>query len=303
MTPEHGNTYRRPTLGLLGAASLLLFCALPASALAHPVLEEAERAYANQDYRRVVQLVRPLVEPRSVLATEDEEAQAFRLLALSYWWLKDYKASEANFLILLSMRPNLKLNPAVHPPGLIRFFNKIRDRFRHKPFEIRRRQVEELKACRRELKRTKRANETLKRHCVERVVVRRSLWPNFLPFGIGQFNNGDTTKGWIFLGVELGFLLINATAYVLAETDWVRNGPAGTVRNDEESIKRARAVQIVQVTSGALLAVTALAGIIEAVVSYRPKRVVVRKRLQVGRLRLGAPSWRGPGFRMSWDLE
>ncbi len=287
---------------LLSVLGLLSLWCWTVPALAHPVLDEAEREYANQNHRRVIELVRPLVEPRSVLATEDEEVEAFRLLALSYWWLKDYKTSEANFLILLSLRPNFRLNPALNPPALLRFLEGVREKLRRKPQEIKRRQIEELNDCRWKLRRAEKANVLLRRRCTETVIEKRSLWPNFLPFGVGQFNNGDILKGWVFFGVEATLLLINATSYILAETSWVRNGPSGTVRNDPASIQRARTIQALEITSGVLLAATALAGIIEAVVSYRPTRIVSKRRVRVGPARLGPASLGGARLTLEWDL-
>jgi len=239
------------------------------SVAAHPDLDRAKNEYIAQNYTKVIQLVRPLVEPRSVLATEDEEAKAYELLGLSYWWLKKYKASEAAFLVLLSMRPRHHLNPAVHPTRLIRFFGRVRTRLGHKPLKIQRRQQKELRICRSDLlKSHKRLSRAMKR-CVRTILIKRHLWPNFLPFGIGQFNNGDRIKGWIFFSTELALLLANAGSYITAETGWVRNGPNGTVRNDSKSIKRARTVQILEITTGSLLASLAIAGIIEALVMYK----------------------------------
>ena len=194
-------------------------------------------------------------------------------------------------MILLNMRPTYRVNPAIHPPGLVRFFNRIKKKLRIKPVEIRRRQSQELSLCRKKLRKDKSLLGRLKKRCgLERIVVKRHLWPAFLPFGVGQFNNGDNTKGWIFFSVEVGLLLANATSYLLAETSWVRNGPSGTVRNDPESLKRARRVQAAQIASGVLLGATALAGIIEALVSYRGTKVKtkrIRLDVQAGSLRFG----------------
>ena len=256
--------------GLLYAPGLL--------AQTNPILAKAKQELVNQNHAAVIKLVRPLVEPKSLLASEADEALAYELLAISYWWLKKYKASEAAFMILLNMRPTYRVNPAIHPPGLVRFFNRIRKKLRIKPVEIRRRQSQELTLCRKKLRKDKALLGRLKKRCgIERIVVKRQLWPAFLPFGVGQFNNGDRAKGWVFFSVELALLLANATSYVLAETSWVRNGPSGTVRNDPESLKRARSVQAAQIASGVLLGATALAGIIEALISYRGPQVKTRR--------------------------
>ncbi len=257
----------------------------------NPVLAKAKQELLNQNHHQVVKLVRPLVEPKSVLASEADEATAYEMLAVSYWWLKKYKASESAFMILLSMKPTYHINPAIHPPGLVRFFQRVRKKLRIKPIVIRKRQRQELRLCRKQLLRKGRLVARLKQRCgIERVVLKTRLWPAFVPFGLGQFNNGDDTKGWIFFSTELTLLLVNAASYILAETSWIRNGPSGTVKNDEKSLKRARSVQAAQIASGVLLGATALAGIIEALVSYRGTRTTVKHiRLDVraGNFKLG----------------
>jgi hypothetical protein len=242
----------------------------------HPTLVRARREYVNQNYKQVIALVKPLVEPRSVLASEDEEAEAYELLGLSYWWLKKYKSAEAAFLILLSMRPGKKLDAAVHARGVIKFFNRVRKKVQRKSVELKTRHKEELKICRRSLKSCRRQNKTLKKQSMVKTVVKRPLWLAFLPFGVGQFNNGDTTLGWVFFSTETALLLANLTTYILASTRFVRNGENNLVKNDDASIRRAQNVQISQITTGVLLLSVAAAGIIEALVSYTPTTVKTR---------------------------
>jgi len=279
-----------------------LILLLGRSVAAHPDLDRAKNQYIAQNYAKVIQLVRPLVEPRSVLATEDEEAKAYELLGLSYWWLKKYKASEAAFLVLLSMRPRHRLNPAIHPAKLIRFFAWMRKRIKRKPLKIHRRQLKELRLCRTNLGKAHRRLARTRKRCVHKVVIKRHLWPNFLPFGIGQFNNGDRIKGWIFFSTELALLLANAGSYIMAETSWVRNGPNGTVRNDATSIKRARTVQILEITTGSLLASLAIAGIIEALVMYKGTTIRTEPvEWNTGRLHLSMEP-HNP-LKLTWDFR
>ncbi len=243
------------------------------SAQIHPKLEEARGEFLNQNHEKVIKLVRPLVEPRSILSSEKEEAEAYKMLGISYWWLKKPKASEASFLVLLGMKPNAELNAAVHPAGVIEFFQSIKDKLKSKPQEIRIRQTRELEICRKKLSSAKTRIRKLKDSAVVTTIIERPLWLSFIPFGVGQFNNGDKTKGWIFFSLETALVLANLTSYILAETPWVRNGPGSTVRDDEKSIRRARNIQISQITTGSLFIGVAAAGIIEALISYKSRTV------------------------------
>jgi len=256
--------------------SLLCLTENHLNAQVHPKLEEARGEFLNQNHEKVIKLVRPLVEPRSVLASEKEEAEAYKMLGVSYWWLKKPKASEASFLVLLGMKPDAKLNAAVHPAGVIKFFKNIKEKLKHKPQEIRKRQTRELEVCRKKLSSAKSRIQKLKDSAVVTTIIERPLWLSFIPFGVGQFNNGDRTKGWIFFSLETALVLANLTSYILAETPWVRNGPGSTVRDDEKSIRRARNVQISQITTGSLFIGVAAAGIIEALISYQSRTVRTR---------------------------
>ena len=37
---------------------------------------------------------------------------------------------------------------------------------------------------------------------------------NFVPFGAGQFQNGQRRKGWLFLGIEGGLAAISLGAFL-----------------------------------------------------------------------------------------
>lgn len=258
--------------------ALAFLCLEPRSGGAdpHPNLIQARREFMNQNHDRVIELIKSLLEPRSVLASEEEEAEAYEMLGISYWWLNDLKAAEASFLVLLSIKPEKKLNPAIHPAGVVKFFNAIREALEQIPQEIRTRQTEEIEICRKQLARTREEFRKIRETAVETTIIQRPLWLSFIPFGVGQFNNGHTAKGWTFFSIETALLLANMTSYILAETSWVRNGPGSTVRNDEKSIRRARNVQIAQITTGSLLIGVAAAGIIEALISYRSRTVKTR---------------------------
>jgi hypothetical protein len=251
-----------------------------ASGQTHPTLVRARQEYINQNHKKVIELVKPLVEPRSVLATEEEEAEAYELLGLSYWWLKKFKAAEAAFLILLSMRPKRELNPAVHARGVIKFFEEIRRKVRKKPIELRTRQRKELESCRSSLEKCRTNISDLRSEAVVKTVIRRKRWMAFIPFGVGQFHNGDTAAGWVFFSVEAALALANITTFILAETSWVRDGPGDLVSSDPESVRRAQNVQIAQITTGTLFLAVAVAGVVEALVSFEPEVVKTRPLLE-----------------------
>lgn len=265
---------------LILAAATIAHLPVPARAQRHPVLQRAKQEYANQSHDKVIALVRPLVEPRSVLPTERDEAEAYELLGLSYWWLKKYSEAESAFLILLSIRPNHVLNPVVHSAGVIKYFKKVKEKFRRKPSELRLRQQEELRKCQKSAAACRAELGRMKRKFGFKEIHTRTIRPRWLaviPFGVGQFLNNQRTKGWVFLSVEALLAATNITAYVLLQTDWARNSKKVTGFVDRTTTQRARALQILQIASGSMLIITMGVGIADALLNWKPVKTQVKK--------------------------
>jgi hypothetical protein len=274
-------------------AAALLFGPSTASAQRHPTLTKAKQEYVNQNHAKVIELVKPLVEPRSILATEAEEAEAYELLGLSYWWTKKYKASEAAFLVLLSMRPKHRLKKAVHAAGVVKFFNKVKKKFRRKPSELKKRQKEELDRCKKALVKTKAGLKRLRKRCRFRVIRKKEYkrrWMMFIPFGVGQFVNGDKTRGWIYFSIQTALALLNITAQIMGATKWAwRRNSEGYLVPD---VKKAQMLQIIQISSGSVFLAAVTVGIIDALVNYQPAKTreiripVESKTAGTGRLKI-----------------
>jgi len=118
----------------------------------------------------------------------------------------------------------------------------------------------------------------------ERVVESRSRWIAMVPFGVGQFHNGADGLGWFFaIGQGLawaGSIASAAVAYDFAAVDCrTYVDPTTGVPADcgelESSFTVARTVNWVSFGSAIALA---LAGIIEAQVSFVPEIATTRKR-------------------------
>ncbi len=85
-----------------------------------------------------------------------------------------------------------------------------------------------------------------------------------MPFGIGQFQNGQKLKGWLFFGGETLLLATNLTLYVL--TEYFRGRALETLSS--RYVNTARSYwTATNILAGATLAAV-LAGIIDALVFY-----------------------------------
>lgn len=111
----------------------------------------------------------------------------------------------------------------------------------------------------------------------EDLVVRVPRWLTFVPFGGGQFANGENGLGWFFLAAETTELVFSlamyGTAILIAPQRPFPNTPP-----DESNAALYQTLVGLNVAGLSLLAVTAITGIVQANVAYRPERREVRTR-------------------------
>jgi hypothetical protein len=162
--------------------------------------ERAKTAFARGEYKRALELLRPLVYPEVRLETEGEVVQAHRMLGVASLFENKQEDARREFRKLLELRPDYRFDPLLDPPRVVELFDVV---VREEESEL---AVVEAKRKRREQElaaRKQREQERLR--AAQAVVVsyeRRSYAVNFVPFGAGQFQNGHRTKGWLFLGTE-----------------------------------------------------------------------------------------------------
>jgi hypothetical protein len=110
----------------------------------------------------------------------------------------------------------------------------------------------------------------------ETVITRRERWVAAMPYGVGQFQNGDDGLGWLFLGTEalLTAVVIGGIAVEL-ENYSKQEDPALDPADIERNANTARDVWV----SGlyALLAVAG-GGILQAQLAFEPQTISVRQR-------------------------
>jgi len=117
-------------------------------------------------------------------------------------------------------------------------------------------------------------------------VEKRYYFWNFVPFGLGQFQNQQPFKGALFAITQGLMLALNVTVLILGETTYVRNGPNRTVLQDRKSLARASDIQKLTVASGSIFWSLVVWGIIDAIVFYKKTSVIRQKKL----IPLGSPN-------------
>lgn len=260
-----------------------LLLAAHALAAQSPELEQARSAYQFGDYRKVIRVLVPVLYPQVALADRGEQIAARRLLGLAYLFERAEAAAEKEFLALLQIDPDFLLDPLLDPPPFVDFFNRLRAKYKEDLAQSERRQREEEEM--RRLAEAERAEQAEKAEAArleyKRFVwvvdaPRRSRWMALIPFGVGQFENGDETKGRLLLWGEAA---LAAASLSLALTVRLRY-PDGTFpRASAEERDTADLLVSAQVITGALFFAAAIYGAVDALYYFdrmpppRPRKV------------------------------
>jgi hypothetical protein len=232
------------------------------------VLVKAKAESLQGNHNRVIELLRPLLYPTSVFSTERKEIIALRLLGLSFWFKGDTVNSQTTFTVLLTKRPNFILDPVVVPLGAIEFFSKMKKKLKERLEEIKKiKKLEDVKHKKeRELARKKRIEDLKKNAPIlvkNRVIIPSYRAYSLFPMGIGQFQNGEKSKGWVIMGAQIltGMISISAYSYLIYKY------PSGYVPKDE--ISSAEQLQYLQVGSGVAFFAIWLVGVVDALYNFK----------------------------------
>jgi len=282
-----------PRVALGPALALCALLAAPAAAGPDPSaeLERGRLAYKHGDYKTSISTVRPLVYPSIALSSETDTIDAYRLLALSYFFENDEKSAQREFETLLNMAPDFDLDPLIESPPAVAFFREVRKRMADKIKELKDRQERERLERERKERERKERERKLREAMRERLVITRVEKPNifalnFVPFGVPQFQNGHRTKGKILLGTQLLTGGLSAGIWIYHLTKYA----GGTVPHDE--VQDVRGQQIVQGISGGLFVALWAYGIGDGWYYYKKSTISEKREL----VRPQAPPLDVPSF-------
>lgn len=200
--------------------------AAPTTAVA--ALDRANAAYEYGDMKEVVESARPIIDG-AVPADLGQRMQALRLLGIGLYLTGRPAGAETAFLELLRNRPKSRLDPTTTRPEVVAFFEDVRRRHRS--------HIEDAARAR----------------------SRKSMVWNFLP-PVGQFKNGDTGRGILFLSLEATFAASSLTTVLLLNKWCIDNRTCPGA----PSLQTAKTVKAINYVSVGLLAATYAAGVIDA---------------------------------------
>ena len=263
-------------------------------------LQRGKNAYDRGEFARAVEIIRPLLYPEIHLQSDGQIVQAHRILGVAYLFEKKQGEATHEFRKLLQLIPDYHFDPLLDPPEVVDFFNGVRNNYGTElaHLESKRKQAERARQRDKEECEKVRAGPAF----IEKRVGRNSFTVNFLPFGAGQFQNGQRKKGWAFLTAEvvLGAVSVGAFATNLAvygfrperrcRYDVGDTGcPPGDIDHTEEN--RSRLLTRVQVASGAMFFAAVAWGMLDAIYYYQPETQLSltgppRRTVAAGTLRL-----------------
>ncbi len=219
----------------------------------------AKENFRAGQFPQVINLISGLLyPPPAKLKTENDLAEAHLLLGVAYFQVGNHSAAADQFEEALLLDFTLTIEPPLFSSEASDFFAREKIQF------------EKERGTEEELAR-KAAEAARLRLILDNMLIseRRLFYANFIPFGVGQFQNGHRGKGILFLASEVAFVGASAGLF----TYQLLRYPNGKVPAQE--VSQARTIQVLQVTSGVIGIGLMIAGILDAWYYYKPE--VLRK--------------------------
>jgi hypothetical protein len=243
--------------------------------------EAARSLYEGQSYARAVDAFRLLVGSDAPRLTDPLLVlESRKYLAASLLFMGAEAEARTQFRLLLRQEPKYALDPLAFPTDVYAQFEQVKRELRDeleaqkKAEEAARRAAEELKQRLQE-ERTRNLQRLRLLASTEELHDKNSRWIATVPFGVGQFQNGD--KG---LGVALA--MSESLAAATSVVSYVVHQRLSDATPGPSSLDEARRVEstwrTANIVSFSVFAALALIGIIDAHVRFVPERVTRRAR-------------------------
>jgi hypothetical protein len=261
--------------------------ALEARADADAELEKAHDAYVARQYDAAEARLRVLLDPK-LGALRDPDKVADARMILGAVLLAEGKKDDAakTFDELLMEKSDYMPDPFRVDPEAIRAFRDEVDHLR-KQLEV----IQQAKVKKEQEEKAKelalRQKEALRIKMLEQlagqetIVEHNSRWWALVPFGVGQFQNRQSSFGWVLLVSESAFAI---GSIVGAGASFYNSLQANSAQDAGQSDlalayhQRAQSWFVAGNTSFGLFAVTAVVGILHAELTFVPEHVTTRKR-------------------------
>jgi tetratricopeptide (TPR) repeat protein len=238
----------------------------------------ARNAFDAGEYRKAASRFEAMIEKG--LDNEALLMETHKYLGVCYIFLADEKNAEDQFLKLLNLDPNFKLDPLVFPIDVVDFFTAVQRKHALELKEIAEAEAraEEARKKAEEKRRLEEIEQLRTTVYLERHVKWHSRLVAVMPFGAGQFQNGHKRKGMIFLTGELALLGACITTYALHAS--LRNESRTPFYNPDTRKKYERleiGYRSANLISVGTLGLVALLGILDSLHYFKPTTVHWKK--------------------------
>jgi hypothetical protein len=249
-------------------------------------VEKARAAYLARNYADAEARLRVLVDPQMGLKETALMSQARMYLGAALIAQNQPEEAVTIFEKLIREDSSFDPDPLSFPSDVINKFFDTRERLQE---EIRQ---NAMNVARSEAAKRVKAEEDRRKQeawlakvkqmaTEEKITVHHDRRVAFLPFGIGQFQNGDPILGWTFLVTEAALLVgtgVTVPMYAYARSHAEDESRSGNLAGKAQLYQdRADNIVTVNLSFVGALAAVAVGGIVQANLAYVPETVEIKK--------------------------
>jgi len=244
---------RLPVIALLVLA-ILVVRAAPARATPAQELERARQMFRGGKFAEAIPSLNYLLYPDPRLSQPEDLVEAHVLLGVSAFETGDQATAKREFEEALFLDRSLRLDTLLFSKAAVEYFESVR------------REIVEREARDAEKRRLAEQNEALQRALDAMVVIEtRPYYVNYIPFGAGQFQNGDRRKGLFFAVSESVTGAVSAGIWLYLVGEY---GLPGKV--PPEKATTALRLQQIEIGVGGVCIGLMAWGIVDSLLHYKP---------------------------------
>jgi tetratricopeptide (TPR) repeat protein len=221
-------------------------------------LDKARSEFLSGNFADAIPRLNYLLYPTPRLAEPDDLVEAHVLFGACAFQTGDNVTARQEFEAALTMNPDYAIDTNRFSAGAVHFF----DETKHALEERMKRDAAE-RALAEEKDRLRRYRESLVVYEV------RPYYVNFIPFGAGQFQNGQHNKGLWFATTEATTGALSAGIWVYLVASYGFDG-----RVPPQDANFARTLQQIEIGAGGLCLGLMAWGIVDSLVHYHPRAQV-----------------------------
>ncbi|MBA3539321.1 MAG: hypothetical protein H0T79_06805 [Deltaproteobacteria bacterium] len=239
----------------------MLAIAVPdAAASPSQELDRARQAYRAKDWQTSKPLLNDLLYPDERLSQPQDLVEAYVLLGATCVELSETERAKREFKKALQLQPDRELGDLLFTESVIRIFNETR-----KEIEADNKRLEDAKRVQDQLDQIKAYRDSLVFY------ENHPYYLNFVPFGAGQFQNGNKLRGALLATGQGLTLAASAGIWGYLVNTYGINCPSCVKADDAAFVRRLQQIQIG--TGIAFLGLYAY-GVIDALLHHKAQALV-----------------------------